>query len=472
MNPPDELDGAKVLEWAWSEVPFGVIRYTDGTLVCQLHGLAICQYSQDKKVYGFSCDSEWEVQQDMDYRSIEEAKELLPAEYEQVDVVWHMNKVKARKQHMEINLMEIEPELRDPIPRPMRWEFQAHAGEDYRREVTRLLQHGIATRARILQCEWFDDGRTDEIGPSIRARYEYYDRDKRRHVKTFEGSYDGWHLGLSPTQYYTTLLRTWRVGGYVTVLYPDTNPLDSRLYFDMPIELVSPPPAKQTCPCCGHQTLEAHEFAPCPHCGHLTVKKATVDNSCRVCGWVTGGENPVSVERGRENYKLFGRCDESRDYWYWEQPQPFPEEITAPRFVPPHIWLVSLSPDTNVDGIIEALQPFFNELKQGWQLLISQYQTSKKHPPTTWWNMYYPQEVGFIAWRSSFEEALSSLELPDKAVDNLCNALVEGLMPRNYILDTTLLKKYEPIADWSYWFLIIDKRYTIECRFGKLKPRW
>lgn len=370
---------------------------------------------------------------------------------------------------MIIDLMEIEPELRDPIPRPMRWEFEADAPENYRKKTTRLLQYGLATRARILQCEWFDDGRMDEIGPSIRARYEYYDQDNRPYVKTFESSYDGWHLALNTSQYYSTLVRTWHVGGYVTVLYPDTNPLHSRIYNELNIRLSSPPPAKQHCLCCGHQTLEPQAFGRCPHCGHFTLKRAASDNPCRVCGWATEGDNPVLIEQARENYRLFGRCDESEISW--EQPQPYPEEVNTLRFVPPLIWLVNLTPDTYWEGIWEALQPFHNELKQGWQLLIAQHLNEDKFFPTTWWNMYDPKEIGFIAWRSSFEEALAPLELSDTAVRNLCNALVEGLMPRHYILDTMKLKKYEPIADWSYWFLITDEWRTIECRFGKIKVR-
>ena len=239
----------------------------------------------------------------------------------------------------------------------------------------------------------------------------------------------------------------------------------------MPIELISPPPAKQHCPCCGHQTLEAHEFEACPHCGHFTVVKAASDNSCRVCGWAAKGDKPVPVGQARMNYRLFGRCSE--DEFYWEQPHPYPEEITTPRFVPPRIWLVNLTPDTYWDGIWEALQPFHDKSQQDWQLLIAQHPNPNrdKSSPTVWWNMYSPKETGFIVWRSSFEEMLAPLELPDTVVHNLCNALIEGLMPRNYILDTTKLKKYEPVADWSYWFLITDELHTIECRFGKTKAR-
>ena len=190
---------------------------------------------------------------------------------------------------------------------------------------------------------------------------------------------------------------------------------------------------------------------------------------CRVCGWAAEGDNPVPIEQARMNCHLFGRCDE--DEVYWEQPQPYPEEINTPRFVPPRIWLVSLTPDTYWEGIWDALQPFHSKFKQDWQLLIAKHPNSDKSSPTAWWDMYNPEETGFIAWRSSFEEALASLEPPDTAVRNLCNALVEGLMPRHYILDTAKLKEYEPVADWSYWFLITDEWRTIECRFGKIKAR-
>jgi hypothetical protein len=47
--------------------------------------------------------------------------------------------------------------------------------------------------------------------------------------------------------------------------------------------------------------------------------------------------------------------------------------------------------------------------------------------------------------------------------------MVEGLMPRHFLLDTTNLKEYEPTADWLYWFLITDEWHVIECRFGKVK---
>jgi hypothetical protein len=91
MNkPPEKIDGARVLEWAWSgEIPFGVIKYADGEeIAAEIYGLAICQYDNSKIIYRFSCDRNWETEQDSDYTSIEEAKKNLPEQYKKVAVEW------------------------------------------------------------------------------------------------------------------------------------------------------------------------------------------------------------------------------------------------------------------------------------------------------------------------------------------------------------------------------------------------
>lgn len=91
IEPPDELDGAKVVLWAWSgEKPFGFIPLTGATSndPIAIHGLAICQYD-DNTIYRFSCDSEWEVRQDGFYDSIEEACARLPDQYKLGAAVWH-----------------------------------------------------------------------------------------------------------------------------------------------------------------------------------------------------------------------------------------------------------------------------------------------------------------------------------------------------------------------------------------------
>ncbi|MEJ2425947.1 MAG: hypothetical protein P8101_16115 [Candidatus Thiodiazotropha sp.] len=90
MKPPKEIDGARVLEWAWSgDEPFGVVMYSGGSDVsAEIYGLAICQYSDSSVIYRFSCDKNWETEQDGDYSSINEAKSLLPEQYKNVPVQW------------------------------------------------------------------------------------------------------------------------------------------------------------------------------------------------------------------------------------------------------------------------------------------------------------------------------------------------------------------------------------------------
>jgi hypothetical protein len=92
-KPPKEIDGAKVLFWAWSgKEPFGTIKYVggnmDGKIAAEIYGLAICQYEKSSKIYRFSCNRKWETEQDSDYDSIEEAKEQLPFQYQKVDADW------------------------------------------------------------------------------------------------------------------------------------------------------------------------------------------------------------------------------------------------------------------------------------------------------------------------------------------------------------------------------------------------
>lgn len=90
MNkPPETIDNAEVLYWAWSgDIPFGVINHTDGTIAAEIFGLAICKYKDSKIVYRFSCDKNWETEQDGDYASIEDAMKLLPEQYKNVKATW------------------------------------------------------------------------------------------------------------------------------------------------------------------------------------------------------------------------------------------------------------------------------------------------------------------------------------------------------------------------------------------------
>ncbi len=86
--PPSMIDGARVLEWAWSDPPFAALRDTQGQVVALIHGLALCRYEGACEVYRFSCDADWQCEQDQAYASLEQARQELPESYRRVDVVW------------------------------------------------------------------------------------------------------------------------------------------------------------------------------------------------------------------------------------------------------------------------------------------------------------------------------------------------------------------------------------------------
>lgn len=88
MKAPSHIDGALVLEWAWSEVPFGYIQSDAGGGAAAIHGFALCQYAGSSVIYRFSCNAHWETEQDADYASIDEAKAQLPEQYRQAPVNW------------------------------------------------------------------------------------------------------------------------------------------------------------------------------------------------------------------------------------------------------------------------------------------------------------------------------------------------------------------------------------------------
>ncbi len=91
MNMPPETidDNAEVLYWAWSgDSPFGVLKYPDGSVAAEIYGLAICRYLDSGTIYRFSCDKDWETEQDSNYASVEEAMNFLPEQYKNVQVNW------------------------------------------------------------------------------------------------------------------------------------------------------------------------------------------------------------------------------------------------------------------------------------------------------------------------------------------------------------------------------------------------
>ncbi len=77
FEPPDELDGAEVILWAYNPVkPFFIMKYSDGNEYKPIYGFAICQYKGSGIFYEFSCGKDWYVENDSDAASIEEAVEI------------------------------------------------------------------------------------------------------------------------------------------------------------------------------------------------------------------------------------------------------------------------------------------------------------------------------------------------------------------------------------------------------------
>ena len=88
MKPPSTIDGAVVLEWAWSDLPFGQVPSEEMAVAVAIHGLAVCQYPDSSTIYRFSCNANWETEQDTEYPSVADAKALLPTQYRHAPVCW------------------------------------------------------------------------------------------------------------------------------------------------------------------------------------------------------------------------------------------------------------------------------------------------------------------------------------------------------------------------------------------------
>lgn len=93
VEPPDELDGAKVIKWAWSgDKPFGLLSIvnSDSNASIEIVGIALCKYDDSDNVYRFSCDKNWEVQQDGVYQSVDDALRQLPDQYKPGTANWQI----------------------------------------------------------------------------------------------------------------------------------------------------------------------------------------------------------------------------------------------------------------------------------------------------------------------------------------------------------------------------------------------
>lgn len=85
QEPPDQLDGAEVLEWAWSGVqPYGSLHSTE----VGIHGFALCR-DDTGQLHRFSCDGMWGVQQDAPVGNLSSGRTDLPAQYKTAELEWH-----------------------------------------------------------------------------------------------------------------------------------------------------------------------------------------------------------------------------------------------------------------------------------------------------------------------------------------------------------------------------------------------
>lgn len=89
LSPPSHIDGAQVLAWAWPDLPFGHLETDTGSIA--IHGLAICRYTGEARIYRFSCDAQWTCWQDQVYDSVAEAQAQLPQQYRAVAADWQLS---------------------------------------------------------------------------------------------------------------------------------------------------------------------------------------------------------------------------------------------------------------------------------------------------------------------------------------------------------------------------------------------
>ncbi len=80
---------ANVLYWAWSgNKPFGWIGSSKDPEAIPVYGLAIAQYEGDSTIYRFSCNENWEMEQDATYATVDEAMTYLPEQYREEPANW------------------------------------------------------------------------------------------------------------------------------------------------------------------------------------------------------------------------------------------------------------------------------------------------------------------------------------------------------------------------------------------------
>lgn len=123
-----------------------------------------------------------------------------------------------------MSLLEVEPELRVPPPRPMVWASR----HGIRQDVHELLVGGVAVRARVTHADTgWESG--CEAGPYYKIEYEYEYREKT-YTSRWGASYDGLHLAYGAGEYMGWLDGAMREGGTFTVLFLPDAPGKPRVY--------------------------------------------------------------------------------------------------------------------------------------------------------------------------------------------------------------------------------------------------
>ncbi len=86
-GPPAQLDGAAILCWTASSHG-GFYQLAGSHPPVTVVGMAVARYRDGGPFYLFKCDAEWQVVQDWDCGSVEEARELAAEHAGGEPLVW------------------------------------------------------------------------------------------------------------------------------------------------------------------------------------------------------------------------------------------------------------------------------------------------------------------------------------------------------------------------------------------------
>jgi hypothetical protein len=86
--PPPTLQGAQILHWTGTDAePFYYLK--DGKNVIVIAGMAIGKYDYGECFFLFTCDPDWNVINDRDATSLQEARHLAESLASHHLLVWH-----------------------------------------------------------------------------------------------------------------------------------------------------------------------------------------------------------------------------------------------------------------------------------------------------------------------------------------------------------------------------------------------